>query len=113
LRLLPLLNLRLLALDLGLLALDLRLLPLDLGFLLLGLRFLLLGLRFLLLALCRGRILLLILVRGGPNEHRDHQQKQKCKPLPQGILTSFFAYHHCVLLARVLPPVACLFPMGL
>jgi hypothetical protein len=87
--LLPL-DLGLLSLDLGLLSLDLGLLPLDLGLLPLDLGSLLLDLGFLLLDLWRGRILLLLLVaRGGPNEHGDHQQKQKCKPLPQDILTSF------------------------
>jgi hypothetical protein len=51
-----------------------------------------LDLRFLLLDLWRwsGLILLLLLfVRGGPNDHRDHHQNQKCKPLPRDIMTSF------------------------
>jgi hypothetical protein len=73
------LDLGLWPLNLGLWPLNLGLWPLDLGLWPLGLGLLLLGLSF--LGLLRGHSLLLLFLLGGPNEHRDHQQK-KCKPLP-------------------------------
>jgi hypothetical protein len=92
---LRLLILWLYSVNLGLWSLDLGLLLLD-SWLWSG--------RILLLLFLLPPFLLPLFLLGGPNEHRDHQQKQKCKSLPQSITASFARIHCSLLTIRYVSP---------